>query len=628
VGLRADRFARGRGAIFEALRETGPDDTGAGRGLLAETAARAGERERILSDRGLAGYVAEIRDQADVFLNESLLALPFSLYRLFDETGDRLAFEAPYFERRRRLVSLALAAWLWQTDEYLRGLEDAMWAICDEYAWALPAHLSGSSLEARASHAHRTTLDLFACETAFALAEIRSLLADALSPAVSERARRECEERVIAPFIARKSPLPWEEMRNNWCAVCAGSVGAAALYLIEDDERLSAVIERVLPSLDKFMESFPDDGACLEGIGYWTYGVGFFLSFSELLRESTDGIIDLSANGKFKRVAAFQSKAYLNDSLAVSFADGEPGERYRIGLTALLSRSFPGSRLPPKARAAGFVDDRNGRFCLCLRDLVWGSRRGGDEEGARSEPTEKASWFSESQWLIRPARGLGRAAFAAKGGHNGEPHNHNDIGSFQFVLGPLQLLADLGRGEYTRDYFGDKRYDSFCASSFGHRLPIIDGAGQAAGEGRRGRDVVFIEKGEEYALSMDIAAAYGLPGLASLIRRFEYDGGETLSLSDEYFFEGRAAPVIERFVTLVPASDIAFDESRKICTLGFEGGRLEISCSDEQAAASLVTHGHRSPDGALTEIASIDYALSRDRPRFCVEFEFTLHIGS
>ena len=37
---------------------------------------------------------------------------------------------------------------------------------------------------------------------------------------------------------------------------------------------------------------------------------------------------------------------------------------------------------------------------------------------------------------------------AAKGGNNGESHNHNDVGSFLYLAGDEMLLTDLGAGEY------------------------------------------------------------------------------------------------------------------------------------------------------------------------------------
>lgn len=54
---------------------------------------------------------------------------------------------------------------------------------------------------------------------------------------------------------------------------------------------------------------------------------------------------------------------------------------------------------------------------------------------------------------------------AAKGGNNGEPHNHNDVGSFFYLVGDEMLLTDLGAGEYTKEYFHEGRYRILCNNS-------------------------------------------------------------------------------------------------------------------------------------------------------------------
>ena len=73
--------------------------------------------------------------------------------------------------------------------------------------------------------------------------------------------------------------------------------------------------------------------------------------------------------------------------------------------------------------------------------------------------------------------------FAAKCGHNGEEHNHNDIGSFILADDSGQLLVDLGCMEYTKENFGTQtRYTLLQNSSLGHSVPIIGGHPQKEGK--------------------------------------------------------------------------------------------------------------------------------------------------
>ena len=613
MASRAEPFALSAGEVAAALERGASADGGAGR-RFAPFGPEA--RATALANPALAGYRGEIAFSEEGRRASPVPGLPFGLFRLFDETGDRGAYEAPYFERRRRLVAAGLASWLRGAPESIKHLEDIIWAICDEYTWALPAHFDGASLDPGSLDAE--CLDLFSCETAFALAEILSLAGDSLAPIVAARARAEVHKRVLAPFLARKSPWRWELMVNNWCAVCAGSVGAAALYLCGDSARAAAVITRALPTLDRFLDSFSPDGVCLEGLGYWTYGLGYYAAFADLLLTATKGSIDLLADGRARKATAFQSAAYLDSRTALSFADGSAAERYRRGLSAYLARRFPEAAPPARELAADFGHDHYGRWALAFRDLVW------DEPRAQKVGKARPAWYPEAQWLIQPAAAPGRLAFAAKGGHNGEPHNHNDLGSFEVVLDGVELLADLGCGEYTKAYFSGERYSIFCNASFGHSVPIVNGRGQSEGAKHAAKVLSFSADGGRAVLSLEIAGAYDCPGLESLVRRFEFDGGEKLVVTDSFAFsaggglaggdhaEGAAdgtAAIVERFITRAP------EALERLLT---------ITCSRPDASLDIASHAHREHDGSESLIESLDYTLRANERNFSITFEFSL----
>ena len=97
----------------------------------------------------------------------------------------------------------------------------------------------------------------------------------------------------------------------------------------------------------------------------------------------------------------------------------------------------------------------------------------------------------------RSARGL---YVAAKGGHNNESHNHNDIGEFVVYLDGLPLLIDAGVETYSRKTFSPQRYEIWTMQSAYHSLPTIDGVQQSPGEQFAARDV-------HYAADDDHAAA-------------------------------------------------------------------------------------------------------------------------
>ena len=90
--------------------------------------------------------------------------------------------------------------------------------------------------------------------------------------------------------------------------------------------------------------------------------------------------------------------------------------------------------------------------------------------------SEKTIFYKESQIFIHKNP---KYSFTAKCGHNFEMHNHNDVGSFQIVVGGKSVVVDPGPGKYTWGYFTDPkiRYSEevFAAGSMGHSVPIVNG---------------------------------------------------------------------------------------------------------------------------------------------------------
>ncbi len=109
---------------------------------------------------------------------------------------------------------------------------------------------------------------------------------------------------------------------------------------------------------------------------------------------------------------------------------------------------------------------------------------------------------------------------AAKGGHNAENHNQNDIGSFIVHYGGESLIIDLGAGTYTRDYFSARRYEILVNSSWGHNVPLINGYQQPPGAQYLAKVLSHGSSESEDFLELDMSMAYpSQAGLQSLIRR-------------------------------------------------------------------------------------------------------------
>lgn len=585
------------------------------------------DKNAVLSSAALTDYLNDLRAEALRLKDEPLCELTFHAYKLYDTTGNRITFGNAYFQRRRCLGIFALMAWLYEEEEYVSLTEDYLWAMCNEYTWAHPAHLNGNSLN---EQVNPLTLDLFACETAQTLAEITYLLKEQLHPAVIRRCQSEVERRVFNPFETRTTPYWWETCHMNWASVCAGSIGMAAIWQITDDSRrLASLLSQLLPVMDYFLSGFAPDGACLEGLSYWTYGMSYFTAFADLLSLRTDNAIDLLAAGKVRAIAEFQEKCYFDGGHTVSFSDADAHDTFRIGITNYLTQYFHHElKLPPQSSAASFGTDDCARWCQMFRDFVWtagtdtvslSSAKTVYDPTVCTTPQVSACVLPDAKWMIFSDTAAN--AGAIKGGHNGEPHNHNDIGSFFFLLHGSEVLTDLGAGEYTKDSFSDKRYTIFTNNSFSHSVPIINGNGQKTGSEYAAQTYLFETDSPDAAqASMDIACAYGDDTLLSLIRHLTFAGqSHSLCLCDCYHFSKAPVSLTERFVTcqkpeLGDHCVILYSEAGESCRLSFDADRLEPSLSTD-------IH-YRHSDGTPQTVYLIDFALKQ--PEALPTLTFTL----
>ncbi len=468
-------------------------------------------------------YESEFSREAETLSFSDFPALTEELFSLFERTGNRLQYENAYFGRRKYLVVFALNALLAKEQGIFSELSSLEWVleqICEETCWALPAHVNRES-----DPEWEKTLDLFACETAQSLLEIAFLLRNDLRPELLLRIWKESSRRVLQPFLERKNrELWWEKSKSNWNAVCCGSVGAAACHaaalfpaLFPDAESMERIeknceqiLKRVTRDLSYFLASFSEDGACMEGLGYWEYGMSYFSMFAELLKEKTGGKIDLLDGEKQRKIMEFQQKCYFPGGNTLSFSDGDSKGRYRMGLTCHLAMLNPNVEIPQLEQAMHFGEDPCYRWNAAYRDWIWTKQyldflKEKTEKTAFEDQPFNGTFFylPDAEWAI--ATGKYQTAFAIKGGNNGEPHNHNDIGSFLYFIGKEEIISDLGAGEYTKDYFGTKRYSILCCSSRGHSVPILNGEEQKEGEAYRVDDVNCSETGK---ISISFAGAY------------------------------------------------------------------------------------------------------------------------
>ena len=525
--------------------------------------------------------------------------LPATLYMEFARTGNRRRYEIPYFERRKRFGYLVLAECFESEGRYPDAISDELWAILGEPSWSIPAHASryeGDALPREDSH----SVDLFACETAAVLAEALYLLAkplEHLSQSLANRVRGEIDRRVIKP-VEDRDDLFWLQGRNNWGPWCASNVLMAAMYTVGDKERLARLSHKLMQVVDRFIDTYHPDGGCTEGPRYWGVGAGAMLIFLELLHSRTRGSVDIYDEPLVKAMGHFIVSAHIAGPWFINFADSTAridllrrGSLYRYGkrtnddelrnLALLNAHGWNPAGEPDPAPVHGYSGSD---LTHSLRELFWMP----SGETPRRREANLSEWLPHTQVLV--ARGSSHEdrglVLAAKGGHNGECHNHNDVGQFMLYLDGRPVVVDAGVETYSRKTFGPQRYEIWSIRGSGHNAPVIDGVEQSPGNEFGASDVCFAEDSFRHCLTMNLTGIYPREApVLDIVREVtlrRQDAGHAV-VEDRMEFARAGIPVrIRLFCTEKP--------------LRTDSGAITLSAGERRIALEASAEGGQPPD--------------------------------
>lgn len=458
----------------------------------------------------------------------------YKCYRAFFESGDRQSFELDYFNKRKELTRLGLINMLdTSCDEEKEDLENLIFSICQEFTWCLPAHVDSKREENPKKRNY--TIDLFASETAFTLAELVSLLSPNLDSTLRQLVYQTINERIFEPFL--NECWGFEELDNNWSSVCCGSIGMAALYLMPDTTKRQQILTRVEEAMSIFISGFGQDGASREGVSYWQYGFRYFTYFADHYKKVTNGKKDLFSWPTILNVARFQQKVFAYDRVIFNYSDA-PDELEQAHDLAFFYYQLFGSQIkrPDHEYKLDCLIDHCGRFAPAHRTLIWS-----DQPESKETAITEQHHLKDAGIYIYKSKNL---HFLAKGGDNDEAHNHNDLGHFILHLNKKPVFIDLGAPLYTRDYFSDGRYQVIQASSRGHSVPLINNNEQKSGPEHRAPLIV-----NDQLLTFDLTSAYTESNLAALIREIDLSpDNNQITITDRIRINDRQQHVTRRFI--------------------------------------------------------------------------------
>lgn len=439
-----------------------------------------------------------------------------SVFAEYQHKGTDTRYEGMSFALRRQMASLAIAEVMEHRGRFLDDIVRGLRYFMGETWWGVPAHYP-------ADHAEHDlqVVELFSAETAAMLAWTVYMLHDDLerrSPGISEAMRREVERRMLVP--ARTTDYSWKHVTTNWNPwVCSNWL--ACILLCERDRRnqLEAV-GQVLRCLDTFYDAYPNDGGCDEGCMYWDRAAASLFDCLRLLGLATDGRLTMADQPKLGRMAAFVYKTYIGNRLFVNFADALPKQPLHPHIALPFGLYTGDAQLASFAMWRALYDNMfqsptvlflaSGSIPSLSREILFLAQYDELKSIAPAEPLQRDSWLPDLQLFSARSteKSIAGLFVAAKGGHNDESHNHNDVGNFIVYKDGTPLVIDIGVATYTSKTFSKQRYELFNCRSAYHNVPLVNGFEQHEGRQYCATGVEWSANDRQAELTLDIASAY------------------------------------------------------------------------------------------------------------------------
>jgi len=516
-------------------------------------------------------------NRAETLLDYDWPALPATMFMEYVRMGDRRHFESYHFERRNNLRILVFAELIEHKGRFLDQIINGIWAICEETYWGVPAHLGMQQAGRGLPDVREPIVDLFAAQTGQLLAWTDYLLRkplDEVNPLISDRIHYEVKRKILDVLMYRND-FYWMGFDlssrggrrvNNWNPWINANWLACNLLIEDDPEKRIAATHKIMRSLDNFLNPHPFDGGCDEGPSYWNHAGGSLFDALELLNLASNGEINIYDHQLIRNIGTYIYKAYIDYPYFVNFADASPTINYngpqvfrygnRIDDKVMMGFGAFGAR---KLSLEELMEDRN-----ISRHLFMFNNYDEIFQHSAQEPLIRDAWLPDTEVMIaREKAGTNSGLYlAAKGGHNDESHNHNDIGNFIIYVDGNPVLIDAGKGTYTSKTFGEQRYTLWNNNSNYHNLPSINGKVQLDGPEFKATDVRYKMSDKKVNFVLDITEAYKAERLKQWQRSLVFNRSRGVTLTDEYEF------------TEIP--DINQEHFLTICKVEQNGGILQF----------------------------------------------------
>ena len=493
-------------------------------------------------------------------LPKPFMNIPASVALEYAQKGNRSNYEKLSFEKRNHLMDLVLAESIEGKGRFLNQIVNGIWSSCEESFWGASAHLGTQKAGAGLPDVEDITVDLFSAETGTVMALTDYFVGPALdkvSKLIRARIYFEVNKRILQPLESNSNRYSYlgagkrTNPVNNWNPWVISNWMAANLLLEKDPMRRVKTVKQQLSLVDLYINGLGNDGATDEGPGYWFAAGGCMFDVLSILDNATQGKLTIYEQPIIKKMGAYIYQAHIQGPYFINVADAAP----RITPDGLLLYRFGKAVKDSLMQQFGSWAYHVYAASTPSHEQFYRMRRLYNLFSAaecNAYPAKEVAirdvWLPDIQLMAaRLNNGLYVASHA---GHNGESHNHNDVGDILVYDEGFPVIIDVGAGTYTSKTFGKNRYDLWFNTSPYHNLPTINGKQQMAGKEFKATDVSYANNNQMVQFKMNLTKSW-LPdaGIINWERLLLIDREKGFTLSDTYELSQKPATITQSFMT-------------------------------------------------------------------------------
>jgi hypothetical protein len=286
-----------------------------------------------------------------------------------------------------------------------------------------------------------------------------------------------------------EKPMWWANKSwSNWNGVCAGGMGVMALAFYDDYPGAKKLVPFVEKSLGEYFKSYIENGGgCLEGTGYWNYGMNYAMRYL-LSWENATG----RKHPAFKIKELGKSLNFPLDFTGVSFGDNDgwhPGcfffkvaERMNNPSAAMNAAAYllKPERAHEKKRGKGQGLRVNGGEILYAADCIPTSKQLQRLEKSRAKKKQPvARVYDPMGWAtLADDDAFPSLRMAVRGGSSAiTGHGMIDLLSIRCRVNGELMITDQQDGGYLGTTFTKRGHELFGRSPYSKSTLLVDGLG-------------------------------------------------------------------------------------------------------------------------------------------------------